>query len=149
MLDNKLSCSDTVWHFEVIDLHLIQNLERIYLIEWLESLPVSLRDRGSKGRPQQPPKEVEAEFTSSGTETLCKKQWSIWLSLHYPRLNNRRFYLKPQDGATTHKSALIGACCVRTKKYRSYKENVDKLHRICWTEISILKNKIRRGSPMW
>ena len=62
MLEEKLSYSETARRFEVSGHHRIQDWERIYLTEGAEGFAVERRGRGSKGRPQQLPKEVEEDL---------------------------------------------------------------------------------------
>ena len=62
MLEEKPSYNETARRFEVSDHHRIQEWERIYLTEGPESFAVERRGRGSKGRPQQLPKEVEEDL---------------------------------------------------------------------------------------
>lgn len=62
MLEEKLSYSETARRFEVSGHHRIQDWERIYLTEGAEGFAVERRGRGSKGRPQQLPKEAEEDL---------------------------------------------------------------------------------------
>ncbi len=62
MLGEKLSYSETARRFEVSGHHRIQDWERIYLTEGAEGFAVERRGRGSKGRPQQLPKEAEEDL---------------------------------------------------------------------------------------
>ena len=62
MLEEKLSYSETARRFDVSNHNRIQEWERIYLTEGAEGFAVERRGRGSKGRPQQLPKEVEEDL---------------------------------------------------------------------------------------
>src|SRR5699024_4496109 len=62
MLEEKLSYSETARRFEVSGHHRMQDWERIYLTEGAEGFAVERRGRGSKGRPQQLPKEAEEDL---------------------------------------------------------------------------------------
>ena len=61
MMRNKPSCREVARQFE-IDHKRVCDWERIYLMEGPEGLYIERRGRGSKGRPQQFPKEVEEDL---------------------------------------------------------------------------------------
>ena len=61
MMREKLSCREVARQFE-IDHKRVCDWERIYLAEGPEGLYIERRGRGSKGRPQLFPKEVEEDL---------------------------------------------------------------------------------------
>ena len=62
MMREKLSYCEAARQFEVSDNKRVASWERIYLTEGPEGLYIERRGRGSKGRPQQFPKEVEEDL---------------------------------------------------------------------------------------
>ena len=58
---NHMSYAEAETHYEVAHGR-IQKWERIYLMEGSEGLRIERRGRGSKGRPQQFPKDVEEDL---------------------------------------------------------------------------------------
>ena len=62
MQREKLSYCETARRFEVKSDRQIRNWERIYLTEGAEGFAVERRGRGSAGRPQKLPKEVEEDL---------------------------------------------------------------------------------------
>ena len=58
----KLSVREVSMQFEIGDHNAVARWERIYLMEGLEGLAIERRGRGSKGRPQSFPKEVEEDL---------------------------------------------------------------------------------------
>ena len=62
MQREKLSYRETARQFEISDHHRIMEWERIYLIEGAEGFAVERRGRGSKGRPQKFPKDIEEDL---------------------------------------------------------------------------------------
>ena len=62
MQQEGLSYTETSQRFEVNSVHRIQDWERIYLIEGPEGFYVERRGRKSTGRPNELPKEVEADL---------------------------------------------------------------------------------------
>ena len=62
MQREKLSIREVSIQFEIGDHNAVARWERIYLMEGPEGLAVERRGRGSKGRPQQLPKEVEEDL---------------------------------------------------------------------------------------
>ena len=58
----KLSIREVSAQFEIGDHNAVARWERIYLMEGAEGLAIERRGRGSKGRPQQFPKEVEEDL---------------------------------------------------------------------------------------
>ena len=62
MQEEKLSYSETARRYEINDHKRIMAWERIYLAEGPEGLAVERRGRGSKGRAQKLPKEVEEDL---------------------------------------------------------------------------------------
>ena len=59
---DKLSIREVSAQFEIGDHNAVARWERIYLMEGAEGLTIERRGRGSKGRPQQFPKEVEEDL---------------------------------------------------------------------------------------
>ena len=64
MMKEKLSYHEAARQFEVTDHKRVASWERIYLTEGPEGLYLERRGRGSKGRPQRLPKEVEEDLLS-------------------------------------------------------------------------------------
>ena len=64
MMREKLSYKEAARQFEVSCDTRVASWERIYLTEGPEGLYIERRGRGSKGRPQQFPKEVEEDLLS-------------------------------------------------------------------------------------
>ena len=62
MMREKLSYCEAARQFDITDHHRVSSWERIYLMEGPEGLYIERRGRGSKGRPQQFPKEVEEDL---------------------------------------------------------------------------------------
>ena len=62
MMREKLSYREAANRFGVRDHQDVANWERYYLAEGPEGLYIDRRGRGSKGRPQQFPKEVEEDL---------------------------------------------------------------------------------------
>ena len=62
MMQEKLSYHEVARKFEVSGHEQIRRWERIYLSEGPEGLYIERRGRGSKGRPQSFPKEVEEDL---------------------------------------------------------------------------------------
>ena len=62
MMRDKLSYREAARQFEVPDHKDVAKWERYYLIDGPEGLYIERRGRGSKGRPQQFPKEVEEDL---------------------------------------------------------------------------------------
>ena len=62
MMREKLSYKEAARQFEIGDHNAVARWERIYLMEGAEGLTIERRGRGSKGRPQQFPKEVEEDL---------------------------------------------------------------------------------------
>ena len=62
MMQEKLSYREAARQFAISDDKRVAAWERIYLMEGAEGLYVERRGRGSKGRPQQFPKEVEEDL---------------------------------------------------------------------------------------
>ena len=62
MMQEKLSYKEAARQFEVSSDTVVAKWERIYLMEGPEGLYIERRGRGSKGRPQQFPKEVEEDL---------------------------------------------------------------------------------------
>ena len=62
MMREKLSYCEAARQFEVSDNKRVASWERIYLTEGPEGLYIERRGRGSKGHPQQFPKEVEEDL---------------------------------------------------------------------------------------
>ena len=62
MIREKLSYSEVARQFNISSHHRVSSWERIYLIEGPEGLYIERRGRGSKGRPQQFPKDVEEDL---------------------------------------------------------------------------------------
>ena len=62
MIREKLSYSEAARQFNISSHHRVSSWERIYLIEGPEGLYIERRGRGSKGRPQQFPKDVEEDL---------------------------------------------------------------------------------------
>ena len=62
MMQEKLSYRESAKQFEIPDHHSVAKWERIYLMEGPEGLYIERRGRGSKGCPQQFPKEVEEDL---------------------------------------------------------------------------------------
>ena len=62
MIREKLSYSEAARQFNISGHHRVSSWERIYLIEGPEGLYIERRGRGSKGRPQQFPKDVEEDL---------------------------------------------------------------------------------------
>ena len=61
MMREKLSYCEAARQFDISDHNRVSSWERIYLMEGPEGLYIERRGGGSKGRPQQFPKEVEAD----------------------------------------------------------------------------------------
>ena len=64
MMREKLSYREAAKRFDVRDHKDVDKWERYYLAEGPEGLYIDRRGRGSKGRPQQFPKEVEEDLLS-------------------------------------------------------------------------------------
>ncbi len=62
MMQEKLSYCETARQFDISGHERIRQWERIYLMEGPEGLYIERRGRGSKGRPQKFPKEVEEDL---------------------------------------------------------------------------------------
>ena len=62
MIREKLSYSEAARQFNISSHHRVSSWEQIYLIEGPEGLYIERRGRGSKGRPQQFPKDVEEDL---------------------------------------------------------------------------------------
>ena len=62
MMREKLSYREAARQFEIQDHNRVASWERIYLMEGAQGLYIERRGRGSKGRPQQFPKEVEEDL---------------------------------------------------------------------------------------
>ena len=62
MMREKLSYCEAARQFDISDHNRVSSWERIYLMEGPEGLYIERRGRGSKGRPQQFPKEVEEDL---------------------------------------------------------------------------------------
>ena len=62
MMQEKLSYREAAVKFGIGNHSQVANWERIYLMEGPESVYIERRGRGSKGRPQQFPKEVEEDL---------------------------------------------------------------------------------------
>ena len=62
MMREKLSYIETRKRFDIAGEDRVRSWERIYLTEGAEGLYIERRGRGSKGRPQQFPKEVEEDL---------------------------------------------------------------------------------------
>ena len=62
MMREKLSYREAARQFEIPDHKDVAKWERYYLMDGVEGLYVERRGRGSKGRPQQFPKEVEEDL---------------------------------------------------------------------------------------
>ena len=62
MLEENLSYHETCRRFEVSSRERIKSWERIYLAEGPEGLAVERRGRGSTGRPEKFPKDVEEDL---------------------------------------------------------------------------------------
>ena len=62
MMRDKLSYHEAARQFEIADHKSVASWERIYLMEGPEGLYIERRGCGSKGRPQQFPKEVEEDL---------------------------------------------------------------------------------------
>ena len=62
MMQEKLSYREAARQFGISDDKRVAAWERIYLMEGAEGLYIERRGRGSKGRPQQFPKEVEEDL---------------------------------------------------------------------------------------
>ena len=62
MLERKLSYKETARRFEISSDKRERDWEQIYLTEGPEGFAVERRGRGSKGRPKQLPKKVEADL---------------------------------------------------------------------------------------
>ena len=62
MMREKLSYREAARQFEIADHKDVAKWERYYLMDGPEGLYIERRGRGSKGRPQQFPKEVEEDL---------------------------------------------------------------------------------------
>lgn len=62
MLEEELNYKETASRFEISCGKRVKDWERIYLTEGPEGFLAERRVRGSKGRPRQPPKEMEADL---------------------------------------------------------------------------------------
>ena len=62
MMRDKISYCEAARKFDICDHKRVASWERIYLMEGPEGLYIERRGRGSKGRPQQFPKEVEEDL---------------------------------------------------------------------------------------
>ena len=62
MMREKLSYREAARQFEIQDHNRVASWERIYLMEGAEGLYIERRGHGSKGRPQQFPREVEEDL---------------------------------------------------------------------------------------
>ena len=62
MMRDKISYCEAARQFDINDHKRVASWERIYLMEGPEGLYIERRGRGSKGRPQQFPKEVEEDL---------------------------------------------------------------------------------------
>ena len=62
VIKEKMSYAEAARIYEISDHHRIPNWERIYLEEGPEGFKIERRGRGSTGRPQKLPKEVEEDL---------------------------------------------------------------------------------------